>query len=65
MQQTLKVENTPTNHRREHNVLGKTQASFRLNFKVTSNKIGKEGHLQQCSKDIMRSGIYYKLQITN
>ena len=38
----MKVENIPTHHRRQNNVSGATQASFRAKFKVTINKVGKD-----------------------
>ena len=35
-EELLKVENTPTHHRRKHNVSGTTQASFLAKFKATN-----------------------------
>ena len=50
----------PTRHRKEHNVTGTNQASFLAKFKAT----WPEKTPLQCSKDILRSTIYYKIQIT-
>ena len=44
MQDSLKVENTPTRQRREHNVSVTTQASFLAKFKITQNKRGQKRH---------------------
>ena len=41
MEDSLKVENTPTRHRRKH-VSGTTQASFLAKFKATQNKLGQK-----------------------
>ena len=43
MQGSLKVENTPTRHRREH-VSRTTQASFFAKFKANQNKLGQKRH---------------------
>ena len=65
MQHSLKVENTPTQHRRNRKLLGITQASFLVTFKATSNKVDQKKHPPQFSKDIMCPAIYYKIQVTN
>ena len=44
MQDSFKVENTPTHHHREYNVSGTTQASFLAKFKATQNKLGQKRH---------------------
>ena len=44
MQDSLNVENTPVNHRREHNVSGTIQASFLAKFKAAQNKLGQKGN---------------------
>ena len=44
MQDYLKLENTTTHHRREHNVSGTTQALLLAKFKATCNKLGQERH---------------------
>ena len=62
-QRSLKVENTQTQQYIKLFVLT-TQASF-VKFKTSNNKLGQERQLSQCYKDIMRSVIYYKIQITN
>ena len=61
----MRVENTPTHHRREHNLPETTQVSFLAKFKAISNKLGQKRHPPQCSKDILRSAIYYKIQTTH
>ena len=38
----MKIEYTPTHHRREHNASETTQASFLATFKVIRNKIGQK-----------------------
>ena len=43
MEDSLKVENTPTRHRRKH-VSGTTQTSFLAKFKATQNKFGQKRH---------------------
>ena len=43
MEDSLKVENTPTRHRRKH-VSGTTQASFLAKFKATQNKLRQKRH---------------------
>ena len=45
MQDSLKIEYTPTHYRREHNVSQKTQASFFAKFKAIRNKLGQKRHL--------------------
>ena len=44
MQDSLKVENTPTQHHRVHNASGTTQGSFLAKFKATQNKLGQKRH---------------------
>ena len=63
MQHSLKVENTPTHHRSEYNVLGTIQTSFLDTFKATTNKHDQERNPPQCSKDIMCIVIYYEIEI--
>ena len=65
IQDSLKVGNTPTHHCREHNDSGTTQVLFLAKFQATSSNLGQIRYLPQCSKDIMHSAIYYKMQITN
>ena len=48
----VRHENTPTYHRRENNVSGATQASFRAKFKDTSNKLGKKRHRYSAPKTL-------------
>ena len=38
----MKIEYTPTHHRREHNASEATQASFRATFKAIRNKLGQK-----------------------
>ena len=38
----MKIEYTPTHHRREHNVSETTQASFLATFKAIRNKLGRK-----------------------
>ena len=64
-EESLKVENTPTHHHRKLDVSGTTQASFLAKFKASNNKLGQNRRPPQCSKDIMSSAIYYKIEITN
>ena len=40
----MKIEYTPTHHRREHNVSEGTQASFLASFKAICNKLGQKRH---------------------
>ena len=40
----MKIEYTPTHHRREHNASEATQASFLASFKAIRNKLGQKGH---------------------
>ena len=40
----MKDENTGTHHRRENNVSGTTQDSFRAEFKALSNERDQKGH---------------------
>ena len=40
----MKDENTATHHRRENNVSGTTQDSFRAEFKAISNERDQKGH---------------------
>ena len=39
----MKIEYTPTHHRREHNASEATQASF-ASFKAIRNKLGQKRH---------------------
>ena len=38
----MKIEYTPTHHRREHNASEATQASFLASFKAIRNKLGQK-----------------------
>ena len=38
----MKIEYTPTHHRREHNASEATQASFLATFKAIRNKLGQK-----------------------
>ena len=38
----MKVEYTPTHHRREHNASEATEASFLATFKAIRNKLGQK-----------------------
>ena len=38
----MKIEYTPTHHRREHNASEATQASFLATFKAMRNKLGQK-----------------------
>ena len=40
----MKIEYTPTYHRREHNVSQTTQASFLATLKAARNKLGQKRH---------------------
>ena len=40
----MKIEYTPTQHRREHNASEATQASFLATFKAIRNKLGQKRH---------------------
>ena len=40
----MKIEYTPTHHRREHNTSEATQASFLASFKAIRNKLGHKRH---------------------
>ena len=40
----MKIEYTPTHHRREHNASETTQASFLATFKAIRNKLGQKRH---------------------
>ena len=40
----MKIEYTPTHHRREHNTSETTQASFPATFKAIRNKFGQKRH---------------------
>ena len=40
----MKDENTATHYRRENNVSGTTQDSFRAEFKAISNERDQKGH---------------------
>ena len=40
----MKIEYTPTHHRREHNASEATQASFLVTFKSIRNKLGQKRH---------------------
>ena len=62
MQDSLKVENTPTRHRRQHSVSGTIQASFLAKFKTNQNKLRQKRHHHrpQCIYDIY---IYIDIQI--
>ena len=40
----MKIEYTPTHHRREHNASEATQASFLATFKPIRNKLGQKRH---------------------
>ena len=51
MQDSLKVENTPTHHRGEH-VSGTIQASFVAKFKTTRNKLGQRRHRYSVPKTL-------------
>ena len=44
MQDSMKIEYTPTHHRREHNASEATQASFLATFKAIRNKLGQKRH---------------------
>ena len=72
MQDSLKVENTPTCHRRQHSVSGTIQASFLAKFKTNQNKLRQKRHHHrpQCIYDIyiqiyryIYTYIYIKLYI--
>ena len=47
----MKVENTPTHHYRELNILGTPQASSLAKFKATSSKLGQTRHSSQSLKE--------------
>ena len=40
----MKIEYTPTHHRREHNASETTQAPFLPTFKAIHNKLGQKRH---------------------
>ena len=40
----MKIEYTPTHHRREYNASEATQASFLASFKAIRNKLGQKRH---------------------
>ena len=40
----MKIEYTPTHHRREHNASETTQAPFLATFKAILNKLGQKRH---------------------
>ena len=40
----MKIEYTPTHHRREHNASEAIQASFLATFKAIRNKLGQKRH---------------------
>ena len=40
----MKIEYTPTHHRREHNASEATRASFLASFKAIRNKLGQKRH---------------------
>ena len=40
----MKIEYTPTHHRREHNASEATQTSFLSTFKAIRNKLGQKRH---------------------
>ena len=40
----MKIEYTPTHHRREHKASEATQASFLASFKAIRNKLGQKRH---------------------
>ena len=40
----MKIEYTPTHHRREHNASEANQASFLATFKAIRNKLGQKRH---------------------
>ena len=40
----MKIEYTPTHHRREHNASETTQAQFLATFKAIRNKLGQKRH---------------------
>ena len=40
----MKIEYTPTHHRREHTASETTQASFLATFKAIRNKLGRKRH---------------------
>ena len=40
----MKIEYTPTHHRREHNASETTLASFLATFKAIHNKLGQKRH---------------------
>ena len=43
----MKIEYTPTHHRREHNASEATQVPFLATFKAIRNKLGRKRH--RCS----------------
>ena len=47
----MKVENTPTHHYRELNILETPQASSLAKFKATSSKLGQTRHSSQSLKE--------------
>ena len=49
----MKVKNTPTHHRGEHNVSGTTQALFLAKFKATRNKLGHKRHRHSVPKKVL------------
>ena len=53
IQHSLKVKNTPMQHRRNHSVLGTSHVSFLAKFKTRNNKLDQERHFPQYYKDIM------------
>ena len=60
----MKVENTPTHHRREYNASGTSQASFLAKFKATNNKLGQKRHRHSgVPKTLCNLRYTYRLQI--
>ena len=48
----MKIENTPTHHRREHNVPGTIQASFLAKLKATRSKPGQKRYRHSVLKTL-------------
>ena len=62
---SVNVENTAKHHRRENNVSGATQTSFRAKFKATSNKLGQKRHLYIATKTLCAPRVLLFSKILN
>ena len=59
MQDSLQVENQPTQHCGEH-ISGTTHASFYAKFKATRNKLGRKRHTHGVPKALCTLGYITK-----